>query len=143
MGRVSAIYIKRDKDSARQEINEGEFRENHGLVGDFNSADGPRQVCLLRKEDRDLVTGDKRNGLCFDRFLETLQIEGIPLEDLNKDSWFRIGDAILKITLTGKKCWPDCEIIKNKSTCGLTKTARFMAVLESGMIRVGDEVTPI
>ena len=143
MGRVSAIYVKKEKDSARQEIKEGEFRENHGLVGDFNSAEGPRQVCLLRKEDRDLVTSDKRNGLCFDRFLETLQIEGVPLEDLKTDNWFRIGDAILKVTLTGKKCWPDCEIIKSHSTCNLPKAARFMAVLESGMIRVGDEVTAL
>lgn len=143
MGHVSAIFIKKEKDSPRQEISEGEFKENYGLVGDVNSAEGPRQVCLLRKEDRDLVTADSRNGLCFGRFLETVQIEGIPLETLTKDNWFRIGDAILKVTVIGKKCWPDCEIIQSKSTCALPKAARFMGVLESGIIRVGDEVTPI
>ena len=143
MGHVSAIFIKKERKSPRQEITEGEFKENYGLVGDVNSCEGPRQVCLLRKEDRDLVTADSRNGLCFGRFLETVQIEGIPLETLTKDNWFRIGDAILKVTVIGKKCWPDCEIIQSKSTCALPKAARFMGVLESGIIRVGDEVTAI
>lgn len=143
MGRVSAIFIKKDKESPRKEITEGEFRENHGLVGDVNSAAGPRQVCLMRKEDRELVNSDSRNGLCFERFRETVQIEGIALEALTKDSWFRIGDAIFKVTIIGKKCWPDCEIIKSKSICALPKAARFMGVLESGVIRVGDEVTAL
>ncbi|MDC7233035.1 MAG: hypothetical protein PQJ58_07370 [Spirochaetales bacterium] len=143
MGTVSAIFIKTDKDSLRKEITEGEFKENHGLVGDFNSAEGPRQVCLMRKEDRTLVEADERNGLCFPRFLETVQVEGVPPELLNKDNWLRIGDAILKVTVVGKKCWPECEIIQSKSVCALPKAARFLAVLESGVIRVGDEVTPL
>jgi MOSC domain-containing protein YiiM len=143
MAHVSAIYMKKDKDSPREEINSGEFRENHGLVGDINSAEGPRQVCLLRKEDRELVEADTRNGLCFKRFLETVQTEGIPTEMLAKDNWLRIGDAILKVSSCGKKCWPECEIIKSKSTCALSKSARFLSVLESGTIKKGDVITQL
>lgn len=143
MGRVSAIYIKMDKEAPRQEITEGEFLENHGLKGDMNSAEGPRQVCLLRREERELVEADSRKGLCFNRFLETIQVEGIPLEAFEKDNWLRIGDAILKVTGCGKKCWPECEIIQSKSICPLARSARFLAVLESGMIKKGDAVTPL
>ncbi len=143
MAHVSGIFIKETKDGLRREIEEGMFLENHGLEGDFNSGEGPRQVCLLRREDRAEVEKDDRDGLCFPRFLETIQIEGLDSEALEKGSWLRIGDTIMKVTVTGKKCWPECEIIRAKSTCALAKSARFLAVLESGRVRKGDEVTPI
>ncbi|MDA3956800.1 hypothetical protein [Oceanispirochaeta sp.] len=140
MASVSGIYIKKSKEDLREEISEGFFKADFGLEGDINSAPGPRQVCLLRRENREEVKVDTRNGLCFKRFNETLQIEGLDLESLNLDSWLRIGDAILKVTVCGKKCWPECEIIQSGAVCSLNKSARFLAVLESGMIRKGDSV---
>ncbi|QEN06521.1 hypothetical protein EXM22_00380 [Oceanispirochaeta crateris] len=141
MATVSGIYIKKSKQEQREEIQEGFFKADFGLEGDVNSGPGPRQVCLLRREDRIEVDGDSRNGLCFSRFNETLQIEGLNLEDLKKDAKIRVGHALLRVASCGKKCWPDCEIVKSKSSCSLTKTARFMTVQESGIIKKDDSVT--
>ena len=143
MATVTGIYIKTEKDSPRREIEEGMFLENHGLDGDANSGEGPRQVCLLRREDREELERDSRDGLCFPRFLETVQVEGLELNALETGSWLRIGDTIMKVSLKGKKCWPECEIIKAKSTCVLAKGVRFLEVLEQGRVKKGDQVTPI
>jgi len=140
-GRISAIYVKRTKEGSREEISTGVFRERFGLEGDINSAEGPRQVCLLRKEDRERVEQDRREGLCFQRFKETVQTEGISLECFGKGSELQLGDSIMRVTVKGKKCWPECKIIQAGEVCSLAGTARFLEVLKTGIIKKGDSVS--
>jgi len=137
---VSGIFIKRKKEDLREECPGGRFLENFGLEGDINSGEGPRQVCLLRKEDREAFEQDTRDGLCFKRFRETLQIEGLSPGALEKGSILQIGEARLRVTIKGKKCWPDCRIIQAGEICSLAGTVRFLEVIRTGKILKGDAV---
>jgi len=141
--RVSGIYLKGTKESPRIEIPDGFFREGYGLEGDANSGEGPRQVCLLRKEDRRDVEADRREGLCFPRFRETVQTEGLALDFLEKGSRLQAGDAVLRVSRKGKKCWPECRIIQAGSTCALAGSVRFLEVVVTGRIRKNDAIIPL
>jgi len=137
---VTGIFIKRTREDLREECPGGRFLENFGLEGDVNSGEGPRQVCFLRKEDRKAFEQDTRDGLCFKRFRETLQTEGVPMEALEKGKVLQMGDAHLRVSVKGKKCWPECSIIRAGEVCSLAGTVRFMEVVQSGEIKKGDTV---
>ncbi len=139
-GSVSALFISREKGQSRERIESGFFRQDHGLEGDSWSAPGERQVVLLSKERRDAVTEDSRVGLCYNRFHETLQFTGLPLEEAETGTRFRAGEALLEITRTGKRCFPECKIVRSGAVCPLKKGAVFARVLESGRIAAGDPV---
>ena len=143
MPKVAAIFIKEEKNSPRREIQSGIFRAGYGLEGDIYSGgdESDRQICALRAEDRTAVEADPRDGLCFSRFTETLRIEGVELKELTPGRKLRIGDMTAEVRKRGKRCWPDCAIVMAKENpCALRKGALFIAVLESGIVRKGDEI---
>jgi MOSC domain-containing protein YiiM len=139
-GTVSAIYISRAKGQPREEIPRGQFLLNHGLDGDAWSGPGDRQVLMLTKKARQDVDADTRNGLCYSRFKETLQIEELPLENFPLGTQLRAGEAVFEIAEKGKRCFPECEIIRSGSRCALKRNAVFLRVLQSGSVSVGDPV---
>ena len=143
MPRITDIFIKEGKEVPRREIEKGFFKAAFGLEGDiYSGGDNPdRQLCALRTEDREAVTKDQRDGLCFERFTETIRIEGLSLEDLPPGQRLRMGGMTAEIRKRGKRCWPECRIIQaGDSPCALRKGALFMAILESGEVKKGDEV---
>ncbi len=140
-GYVSALYISKEKGHPREEIREGYFKENFGLEGDSWSGAGDRQVVILSRKRRLDVEDDIRNGLCFPRFKETLQVDGIPLEEYAPGTQFQAGEALLEIAGVGKRCFGECEVIQSGGeVCSLKKGAVFARVLKSGMIRKNDGV---
>ncbi len=143
MAKVTALFIKKEKDNPREEIESGLFVVGRGLEGDLYSGDvdPDRQICVLRREDREAVDADLREGLCFSRFTETLRIEGLELDDLSPGRKLRIGGMTAEVRKRGKRCWPECEIVKTKEPpCALRKGALFMAVIEAGEVRKGDKI---
>lgn len=140
-GFVSALYISREKGQPRDRISQGFFREDHGLEGDAWSGPGDRQVVILSKKARLSVEDDIRNGLCYPRFKETLQICGVLMNQLVEGSRLEIGDVLLEISRIGKSCFSECEIVQSGSICAMKKNALFARVLKEGIISEGDSVT--
>ncbi len=141
MGRVEAIFVSREKKSTRIEIEEGMFRENYGLEGDAYSKSGTeRQVPVLSLEGRSAVQNEVLDGLCFERFMETLRISGIPLHKTGTGTRFSIGRAVFEVVKDRKKCYPECDIVKSGRVCSLKTDVRFLKVIKSGVVRKGDPV---
>jgi len=135
--KISAIYIKPSQEETRTSVTEGLFRENYGLEGDCNSGPGDRQVCFLRREERQAVNADTRTGLCYRKFLETIQLEGVSEDILVSGSKFQAGTAVFEVSHVGKRCFPECEIVQAGEDCPLKKSG-YLKVLKSGRIKIGD-----
>lgn len=141
MGKVEAILVSKEKKSTRIEIEEGMFREDYGLEGDAYSRSGiERQVTVLSLEGRNAVQNEVLDGLCFERFMETIRISGLPLHKTETGTQFSIGGAVFEVVKDRKKCYPECSIVKSGRVCSLKTDVRFLKVIKSGIVRKGDTV---
>lgn len=141
MGKVEAILISRKKKTPRIEIDKGNFIRDYGLEGDAYSGKGAdRQVTILSKAGREQINTDRRDGLCFRRFIETVRISGVDMDDLHPGMILRMGKVLFEVTRYRKKCYPECEIIKAGTTCALVSEARFLRIIQSGVVKKGDSV---
>jgi len=141
MGEVTKIYLSRVKKEPRVEVKEGMFLEDFGLEGDAYSGIGAtKQVTVFFDEGRKSLSEEPFPGLCFQRFLETLQISGIKADDLKLDTELQVGKAVFIVSKPRKKCYPECKIIQDGRSCALSRDVRFCRVLQTGTIRKGDSV---
>ncbi len=137
--RVEKLYLSRKKKTKRVEIEEGLFIEDFGLEGDaYSSLGADRQVTVLSSEGRLGVESDPMNGLCFERFVETVQISGINMDLLDEGTVIKLGEAVFKVTQYRKKCYGECDIVKSGRICALASHARFLKVIKTGIVRKGD-----
>jgi MOSC domain-containing protein YiiM len=142
-GRVAAIYISRSKGSKKESINKGFFLEGHGLEGDVRSGKGPRQVSLLAQESKRRMKTSEIKGFCNGKFSENITVEGLRLHTLTVGQKLKIGESIQEIIQIGKECHDGCPIKEHSGQCIVTKDGVFARVLQSGSIKVGDEVSVI
>ena len=142
-GRVKVIRIRREKGEPFQSISEGLFRVDYGLVGDIHSGPGKAQVILFSREGRKLLRRSEEEGLCFRRFRETITTEGIDLFKLPGGSRLKIGKTIQEITRVGKRCFPECVLVRMKQPCALAREVVFTRVIRGGKIEVGDPIEVI
>lgn len=140
VGLVEAIFINKQKGMPRELIQEGRFKENFGLVGDIKSGSSDRQVSLLSLESREQLIGDYSKGLCTNRFHETIKVKGINLYEFSIGTKLMIGETIQEITVIGKSCFDECELVKNDIRCSLATQAVFTKVLKGGVVKVGDSI---
>jgi len=139
-GVVASIYICKDRKKPRELIEEGEFIEGFGLLGDAYSQKGNRQVTILGVKSREEVENSEIKGLCFRRFVETIRTKDIDLYKLPKGTKLKIGDTIQEISIVGKRCFPECKIVQRGESCALSRENVFTKVLKSGKIKVGDSI---
>lgn len=137
IGKVESIYLCDSKELTPRSVKEGTFKENHGLIGDKHSSPGDRQVTLFSAEGRGRIETD---GLCVRRFYENLTIKDLDVSKLTVGQEFIIGEAILQITAIGKRCFPECNIVKRFEVCSIKYGVVFAKVILGGTVRVGDEV---
>lgn len=140
MAKVIAINISESKGTIKKPIEEGEFRENHGLVGDAHSGDWHRQVSLLGQESVDKMTQKGVVGLEPGKFAENITTQGIELYTLPVGTKLKIGDTIQEVTQIGKKCHTGCEIKALTEECVMPKEGIFTKILSGGKIKAGDEI---
>ena len=138
--KITAIYIKKGEKSDREKISCGIFRKDHGLEGDFHSGNKERQVVLLSLSARRELEKDTREGFCFSRFYETVQVDGVSLEGLPEGTRFSAGDVVMEITELKKRCFPECKIIQGGSVCVLIEGVVIARVVKTGKMSVGDMV---
>lgn len=138
MAKIIAICVSETKGIAKQQRNEIEVIENHGLKGDAHAGEWHRQVSLLeyfkiqefRKKIKDVP---------FGAFGENFVIDGINLEELKIGDKLKIGQVELEITQIGKECHTGCNIAKSVGQCIMPKYGLFARVLKGGNV-VLDEV---
>ncbi len=142
MARVVAVCTSQKKGTRKQAIAEGQFKEEHGLVGDAHAGVMPnRQVSLLAMESIDKMRG---RGLELNPgdFAENITIEGISLHTLPIGTRLTIGEGVLlEVTQIGKECHTACAIRRQVGQCIMPEEGVFARVINGGKIRPGDEVS--
>lgn len=140
IGEVTAIYIKHIKEEPNRFIEEGFFEKDMGLVGDIHSSKGSKEVSIFTAGGWDEILLSYTEGLCINRFHENIRIKNLELYRLKVGHNIKIGESVQEVTQIGKRCFPECEIVKKGKTCPLSKQVIFTRVLESGRVRIGDEI---
>ena len=142
MARVVAVCTSQKKGTRKQAIAEGQFKEEHGLVGDAHAGVLPnRQVSLLAVESIDKMRG---RGLELNPgdFAENITIEGMNLHTLPIGTRLAVGeDVLLEVTQIGKECHTACAIRRQVGQCIMPQEGVFARVVNGGKIRPGDEVS--
>lgn len=136
--KISRIYIKNDHQ--RGYVKEVHFQQGVGILENKRPKSTHRQVAIFTEEGRRTVENLQIHGLCTKRFHENITIEDLDLKDLKIGNTLSIGKSLLEITEVGKRCFPDCNLLKDKNPCPLTKGVAYGKVLTDGKIHVDDEV---
>lgn len=142
-GKLSKIYICRKKGNIEEAVSQANLDKEHGLIGDYKSesSDKNRQLSILLSKDRINIDKNYKDiGLCTRRFQENLLIEGFDLSELSLYTKLKIGESKIEIRSMGKKCYKECELVKNKKICPLKDGSLFARIIESGTIKLGDKV---
>ncbi|MGE5677320.1 MAG: MOSC domain-containing protein [Pseudomonadota bacterium] len=142
-GKVVAVNISEKKGVPKKTIEQGEFRIDHGLVGDAHAGNWHRQVSLLGIESINKMKALGIEGLCTGKFAENLTTEGIVLYELPVGTKLRIGETIQEVTQIGKECHVKCAIFQQIGSCVMPTEGIFTKVLKEGIIKAGDEIETI
>lgn len=137
---VTSLNKKEEKKGNIIKIREGFFEIDKGLIGDINGNSRDKQVSIFTREAREYIEKENINGLCMERFYENITIEGLIIDELHEGQTLKIGDTIQEISYIGKKCFPECNLLKANNQCPLSKEVIFTKVIKSGVIKVGDIV---
>jgi MOSC domain-containing protein YiiM len=120
------------------------FIAGRGMEGDYHAespANGERQISLFSEEARQWMAAQTQPGLCFRRFRENITTSGVRMEDLKPGTRLRAGEAVLEIAEESKHCHEECALFTGGTLCRLSGQSCFAKVIESGTIRVGDEIS--
>ena len=140
-GKVISVNISETKGVVKNPIESGEFKENHGLVGDAHSGNWHRQVSLLALESIEKMNKAGAKDLTPGKFAENLTTEGIVLYELPVGTKVQIGETLHEVTQIGKECHKGCAIKQLVGDCVMTREGIFTKVLKGGIIKVGDKIT--
>jgi MOSC domain-containing protein YiiM len=140
--RIVSIAVSSKKGTRKTQVDSADIRINHGVVGDAHAGPWERQVSFLAVES---IEECKTRGLnvTFGDFAENIATEGIDWKNVPLGSRFRLGDSVVvEITKIGKECVKKCAIYYQAGDCIMPREGVFARVLEGGMIRCGDPITP-
>ena len=79
MAKVIAVNISEKKGTIKKPVLHGEFKIDHGMVGDAHAGDWHRQVSLLGQESIDKMISMGAKDLTPGKFAENITTEGICL----------------------------------------------------------------
>ncbi|MFA7533570.1 MAG: hypothetical protein WCY46_04510 [Tissierellaceae bacterium] len=136
---ITSINIKEEKKGKVRAVEEAYLQEGKGLVNDINSRGGEKEVSILTFEGREQI-GDSKEGICMKRFYGNVEIKGLDVESLAIGQRLKIDNTILEITVIGKECFPECNLLKRGEICPLPTSVAFARVVEGGIIQIGNKV---
>jgi len=134
--KLLSIKVSLEKGKDRIKVKEGVLIKDFGLRGDAYAKPGDREVCMMSIHTTSKLPLYKE-GLCVKRFVESLLIDLKP-DQIKVGDVIEIGQSKILVTKKGKRCFPECEFIKNKKTCPLVTEPIFGKVIEGGKIEVED-----
>ena len=141
--KIVSIAVSSKKGTRKTQVDSADIRINHGVVGDAHAGPWERQVSFLAVES---IEECKTRGLnvTFGDFAENIATEGVDWKNVPLGSRFRLGDdVVVEITKIGKECVKKCAIYYMAGDCIMPREGVFARVLEGGMIRRGDPITPL
>lgn len=138
-GEVCCLSISARKGSRKNNVDRVSVMANFGIAGDAH-AGSERQVSLLPYESFDVVRGrlpDIKPG----DFAENITTRGIDFSLARVGDRLQVGGSVrLVITHVGKECHHNCLIRQAVGDCIMPRLGIFAAVIEGGMIQVGDKI---
>ncbi|MDR2803585.1 MAG: MOSC domain-containing protein [Treponema sp.] len=143
--KIRAICISEKKGTQKYMVEEAEFVEGHGILGDAHAGNWHRQVSLLSFEkieafrvralENALSNGGK--NIDFGAFGENLVVEGIDFATIPIGSLFQSGNVLLEMTQIGKECHSHCHIFHTVGDCIMPREGVFARVLQGGVVKNG------
>lgn len=115
--------------------------EDYGIQGDKTFGKSDRQICLLDSEVAEKVK--HLNGLCTKKFTGNILTTGITYALLDVGQRFKIGTAEIEMIQIGKRCFPNCNLVKQGKPCDLPKSCGFAKVIKTGIININDTIEKI
>ncbi len=144
MAKIIAVCISEHKGIQKHEVPEVTMRVDHGIVGDAHAGNWHRQVSLLGVESVWKVQEKISFPLKHGDFAENILTEGICLYQLPVGTRLRLGsDVVGEVTQIGKECHNDCAIRKAAGDCVMPREGIFIKILNSGIVRPGDDLAII
>lgn len=138
MAQVARLQIKKSKGQA-EEVSEIQFKEGFGIIGDRFAKGDDRQVSLFEIEP--ILEGINPDGFCITNFSHNISVQGLNFSDLKVGTKLYIGDAIIQLTVVGKKCYSACPAFNRDGNCDLFQKAAYAKVIKSGKVKVGHEIS--
>jgi len=149
-GKIAYINFTRDKKEPKEHIVSGNLIKDTGLESDAYNKPGQRQISVTSVELLSEQAQCPRAGrepefvVKPGDFRETLTTEGLDLALINTGDVFKIGEtAKIRITEKGMTCWEYCPWGRLEGECPLPKHFLFAEVIESGIVKTGDEIEKI
>ncbi len=138
-GRVLAVCTSPGKGTQKTETDEITLIPDWGIEGDAHAGKWHRQVSLLSFEK---IEEFRARGaeVDFGAFGENLVVEGFDLSKLPVGTRFRIGEAVLEMTQTGKECHTHCAIHKVMGDCIMPREGVFTKVIQGGTVKPDDTI---
>ena len=135
---VIAVCRSQERGKPKVDVRSGFFERGLGLMGDAHSGT-PKEVSILLKEHVERLS--KKAGIPFPpgAFAENLLIEGLDQAQMILGRYLKIGGAVLEISQIGKKAG-NRNSYNYKGYSALPRFGIFAKVIESGVIKNGDEV---
>lgn len=125
---------KRDGSGAGILVQEGFAKKGFGF-GEEPAKEG-REVTLTGREIMEAVSG--LDGFCTKKFAADILTENVDYLSLKKGDRLCLGEAVIEIASTGKKCFPDCPV--EDKPCLLNANCAFANVVTEGPVKAGDEI---
>ncbi|MBR6479185.1 MAG: hypothetical protein IKT04_01625 [Clostridia bacterium] len=135
--RIESLRLKTG--SEEQKKTSLDLEKGKGVKGDVKAQGGDRQLCLADERSYNEYK-EAGKGLCVDRFMPNITTSGLNYSLLRRGDKFSINGIVIEITDTEKKCFPECEFVRNGETCLIKKNCAFAKILESGTVETGDEI---
>jgi MOSC domain-containing protein YiiM len=139
-GRVVAIKRSIKKGAPKEIIEAGTFIKDFGLEGDLHGGQAGRQVTLMGIDTVQAIKKSEIKGLCTNKFVETITIQGIDLWKIDVGTCIGMGEIVLRITRIGKECFPGCPIREKGASCLLLTQVVFADVVKGGLLKKGDVI---
>jgi MOSC domain-containing protein YiiM len=138
-GKIVAVCLSEKKGTAKHDVQFGELRACHGLVGDAHAGNWHRQVSLLSFEKiREFQSRGAK--VQYGDFGENIVADGIDFRSLPVGTVLRAGQATLVVTQIGKECHSHCAIFQTMGDCIMPREGVFAVVTQGGAVALGDRV---
>ncbi|MGL5414924.1 MAG: hypothetical protein ACRDAU_04595 [Clostridium sp.] len=128
--KIEEICIKTDE--GRVQLEECMLIKGFGIEGDRKGGTPLKEVVLY--------INDKNNseikGLCHKKFKANIVIRKDNNESFKVDDVIRFGEARIQINKIGKRCYEECNLVKENKKCYLKDNVLFGSVIESGICKI-------
>ena len=143
LGEVTSVNISAKKGQRKTPIESGvmEVRADYGCADDAHASDAwHHQISLLAEES---IKKAQNRGLTVKEgdFAENITTRGFMPFFIPIGTVLQIGEVRVEISQVGKVCHTRCAIYYLAGDCIFPREGIFGVVLDSGQIKVGDEIT--